>query len=529
MPGARSIQQRYNAGSCRLDVTLQLSALSQWYPQPVAQELAFKLWLQVAIDDGASDSGSIDGSAIDNPINSTINDDEQSHESASMRLLAEGDRTTLQALATYFQQQSQANLFIASLNTSRAAASTARAATSTARAATSTAGKSPSVSSPQPISLPPNVHIEAQSLSYLQLCDLTSVLSQYEQATHTLPVALQPVSTSAAPPVSPPASSNIIPFPPSRHRFKLWASSAAAAVFAVGLTTTLWPEVSNQEVNDVTADSISRQTPTLKRDAVGNTADRIETAQSEEAQGEENEERVSPTEAITSQQAASPQAASQQAASQQAASPSPRARTQAESSSEPPVGAKPSSTENSSSDGPAAPTASRIATAGAERQALPSSADEHREAVNNADEHNADEHSVELLNEEGFSAAAAAVSSQEAAIIAEVQAYFQTRWPLDQPTAQDSLIYRLQLSESGEVIGFVAINEAAQAYRDRLLSSDEPPVFAGPGAVPTSPTPTSSRTRTGATALENSDEAGDTGLTLRLVLMSDGQVNVSKF
>ena len=46
LPADTSNRQRYTAGQCVLDVTSQPLALSKWYPQPVVQNLQFQLWLQ---------------------------------------------------------------------------------------------------------------------------------------------------------------------------------------------------------------------------------------------------------------------------------------------------------------------------------------------------------------------------------------------------------------------------------------------------------------------------------------------------
>ena len=91
-----------------------------------------------------------------------------------------------------------------------------------------------------------------EPLGYLALCDLNSVLQQCEQQSAILPVELPTVSASdivnkpTVVAVNSPsnASSNVIPISMARRRVRrgpaVWASSAAAALLAVGLTTSLW-------------------------------------------------------------------------------------------------------------------------------------------------------------------------------------------------------------------------------------------------------------------------------------------------
>ncbi len=200
-PGVSPVQKRYTAGSCTLDIVLQLSALSQWYPQPIVQDLQFKLWVQ----------------PVEPPI-------ERSRGVAILpRLIAEGDRAALQEISHYLSQKVQSELAIAHL----------------------------SKSAPLPPERPPSLQL-VQPLSYLQLCDLTIVMRQCEQADRVLPVAIasapEAVSAPAAQSVSDirnRRSGHVIPFAAVRRRPKLWASSAAAALLAVGLTTAVWKNGQN--------------------------------------------------------------------------------------------------------------------------------------------------------------------------------------------------------------------------------------------------------------------------------------------
>lgn len=201
-PAASPVQKRYTAGSWTLAVVLQPSALSQWYPQPIVQNLQFKLWMQ--------------------PVEPSI---ERSPGAAILpRLIAKGDRTALQEISQYLSQKVHSELAIAHLSKS-------------------------APPRPEP---PPFLNL-TQPLSYLQLCDLTIVMRQCEQANQVLPVAIASAPAAISNPATQPASnisrrrstSNVIPIAAIRRRPKLWASSAAAALLAVGLTTVVWQSGQN--------------------------------------------------------------------------------------------------------------------------------------------------------------------------------------------------------------------------------------------------------------------------------------------
>ena len=164
-PGASPVQKRYTAGNCTLDVALQLSALSQWYPQPIVQDLRFKLWMQ--------------------PV-------EQVQGVATLpRLIAEGDRATLQEISHYLSQKVQSSLTIAQINRN----------------------SSPALDPPPTLQL-------TKPLSYLQLCDLTTVIHQCEQAGRMLPVSLgnNVSSRSISYQSSSQSKGNVIPFATVRRR-----------------------------------------------------------------------------------------------------------------------------------------------------------------------------------------------------------------------------------------------------------------------------------------------------------------------
>lgn len=210
MPAAQPIHQSYVAGSCKLEVTSLPSALSKWAGRPIANVVDFKLWLESQVPESEADFS---------------------------QLVAEGDRVQLQELVAYVQQETRNTLAISALNTRSDSTTRTRLA--------------------PPASLQLTV-----PLSTLQLCDLSSVLGQYEQTIQTLPIDL-----TAAPdaelqnldssnlnnqtPDSRTDTRNVVSLDAARrglssklrrrrNRVPLWASSAAVAVFAVGLTSTLW-------------------------------------------------------------------------------------------------------------------------------------------------------------------------------------------------------------------------------------------------------------------------------------------------
>ncbi|MGC1306657.1 MAG: hypothetical protein WA885_05465 [Phormidesmis sp.] len=464
-----SIQQRYSAGGCVLAVSFQPSALSQWYPKPIAQDLTFKLWL-------------------------TFEAEETFGNESLPTLVAEGDHTALQALSQYFQQQVQASLVIANPN-SRI-----------------------DRSAPQP-GYPPSWQSQ-RTLSTLQLCDLNTVLTQCEQTICALPIALSiadsGTSLSAAPSASATSAQsqqsprrNVIPF--RSRRSTLWASSAAVALFAIGLTTALWPRPSNQELST----------------SPNSTLNELEVNESEV---NESEVALSPEPPVAADTILKPPNKDSGTAAEdpQTASPeSENARVNQPGTAPPP--SLSDSLPNSSEDLSAAPvtpppkekiatpappsTSAGRATAQREAEALPELSESADSAADGdlaepfaanapapAGPPNARQQSpmrVESQAEAGIERI-----NSEAAVIAEVKAYFEAQWQSIERAAQTSLMYRLQLSESGEVISFVAVNQAAEAARDRLNPTANSPTFSPTGS--------------------------NTDLVLNVVLTANGQVQVSK-
>lgn len=272
-PAARPNFRRYNAGSCLLEVEVQPSALSQWSAKPIAKELSFQLWLQDA--DGES-AGTTAQSAPEQ---------ERVDTAAGRKLIAQGDRTDLKSLSQYFQQQTEQVLAIAALNprTRQTAASS-----------------------------PPTSLQITESLGYLQLCDITSVLSQHAQETRTLPIALDSAltvePTAAVAREGPSESSNVLPLDEARRqragdtdhrqssrrrrRTQVWASSAAAALFAVGLTTTLLSRDPSLQESNVASDTVPEA---VEEDAgfEGGNSQSAESAVEHEAPEDSNDEKDS--------------------------------------------------------------------------------------------------------------------------------------------------------------------------------------------------------------------------------------------
>ncbi len=456
---ASPIHQRYTAGSCTLDVTLQLSALSQWQPQPVAHQLQFQLWLRPADSD-----------------------------ETAATLVTEGDRQTLQSVTHYIQQQTRATLALASLNTG------------TARSVPP---------------LPPGCKI-ASPLSYLQLCDLTTVLNQCEQAVRPLPVSLslalasEPSSsaTESSPERNSGDSSNLISLAAVRRRPKLWASSAAAAVFAIGLTTTLWPVVNRDATTsapEVASESdYSAAAPRPDRSL----ADKSPSNQSPEASAPRDLEAP---DAITVEGnntlPALPGRSAGRSAGRSENLPA-GSRTPADSRPKQPPGPLPNQPAQSADPESIEPLASGPANISED---APSAA---RQAEPIAPSAASSAASADTAEEFSVADAPTPAATDEADTIAQIQAYFAARWQPDQSASQDPLAYQMRLSGSGEVVTFAALSEAAQAYRDRLLPPDGQPL-------------TFSVSPDSATSGHSTTQSA--GMTLRIVLTASGQVQISKF
>ncbi len=520
-PAARTIQKRYIVGSCTLDVELQLSALSQWYPQPIAQDLQFQLWM----NDSAVGTGTPNMPAAG--------------------LIAQGDRATLQTLSQAVSQKVRGVLAIAHLNSPENNLEAARSQSATA----------------QPI---PELQL-TRPLSYLQLCDISSVLYQCEQATPALPVLLSiatepqaeiqtavqtetqtrqnrlTVVPSVRPSESNPENSssrqnNLIPFAAIRRRPQLWASSAAAALLAVGLTSTLWPTVqpssqldtatqsetaSPEAANSKVANSKVANSDTDNRAARSNrnadtkppkTGDSVAPAPRNAPAAGNSAPRNSPaTGSLPENSATAPPTNATRA-------PERTAEGESSVSKQPaPTGSpnEPDTTTTSQSEpnapAPAAPPPAADAPQSAAGYGTSPESARSRvadERFGNAD--NADAIAPNSANESTSAAASTetqALVQQASVTLDQVQNHFQSRWQAIKPAAvSETLSYEVQLSETGEVVSFVGLSEAAQAYRDRLLPADQPLIF--PLELP-----------------PGSPEQS-AGLTLQLDLLPDGQAQV---
>ena len=515
LSAASSIQQQYSAGNCTLTLSLQPSALSQWYPQPIVQQVTFKLWMRNAVGEDP-------------------------------QLLAEGDRADLQAIARYINHHTRATLSGQSISQP---AEPTRSATSTA-----TAQIAPLL--PATVQLP-------QPLSYLQLCDLTSVLAQYEQSAKTLPVALE-----AAPSATLKRKNNLILFP--RGRRIAWASSAAAALFAVGLTTTIWNSTSSPEPASVAETDLAESQVSGDREerlrlrkpadedlSAALPRDTPKTATGDSplpAELERTPASAAPQPSAATQPApprsegassnrsptVSPSPNRSVASTEQSASPtSPEDSTVAESPSPPEQTASDSdlNSTNASRDArqesiaqadepagfsaevdvaapaPAAPVAAarrspdnaldrRIANTDSETENLSPAALNESELRPQAVA--GSRPSERRSSDPAFSdEVEAAIAPQESGIITQVQTYFLGQWDANN-SLSEPLSYRLQLSSLGEIVGFSTISEGGEIYRDRLL----------PDSTITFP-PSNS------TALPN-------GIALKVTLLPDGQVQVQK-
>lgn len=510
MPESQSTHQSYTAGSCRLDVTSQLLALSQWSSRPIVQTLTFKLWL-------------------------------------SQTLVAEGNDADLQRIAAYVQSKTQSLLTVAALGAGDRAL---------------------------PASPPPEILKLPEPTSYLQICDLTTVLSQHEQAAQTLPVALPVVQetdfAAATPTATQSTAGNVVSINAARRRpvriaaarhqknRMVWASSAAAALFAVGLTSALWSrdpalqsttvESIGGAVGDSSANTNELETrPSQSADQPINTTDTDKLETTEQQLPEITAGRT-PNESTNSDQSALDTAPRSPAAPTTGQTPTPSAlptQPPAPATSSAPVviperPANNSSLQTATPAPAAAPTPNANSGADEPSQDIATSADSEAPeslqrratqaetesfalppATSQADESSAAEAPPEVtfrtprspagLSRSRPNSSAETFNASEDAIagtIDQVRAYFQTRW---QSNEAGPLTYQLQISETGEVVSFAALNEASQNFRDRILPTDEPPSFPQPS-----------------TTTADTDETPQ-NLTLRIVLTRDGQVQISEF
>lgn len=465
-PATPSTQQRYTAGNCILDVDLQLSALSKWYPQPIAQDLQFELWMST-------------------------------HENEEPVLLAQGDRTTLQALSQSISQQVRSTLAIAHLNQT--------------------------APPPSPIAI-------SQPLSYLQLCDLQSVLYQCEQATRALPVALRSVESSveessveaiAPQPAETIQTNNVISLSAARRRRRLWIGSAAAgALLTVGLSTAIWQNSSNdqqltatvnreaersiQEAEDSATDreleaiqaepSPSNATPSPPPEAGQGTSRQRSALPQESASRGRTEESIGDRTIEPLEEQLNPSVTDRSAADQPT-SDIPVASDPPDIKPERSSGSQPDSSQPAAPPAPVPPPVSAdeipdIASAPPIRQ--PSAIQTERQAQGRMSElpeslasDLPSDSAAETLPAEAYEQRASASAEASDALglssalyadaveqaIAQTQTYFQNRQQIIELSPSAPLIYQIQLSNQGRIVSFEAQSEAAEAEASNLQPS----------------------------------------------------------
>ena len=552
-PAARPNFQLYTAGSCTLEVEVQPSALSQWSARPIVKELSFRLWLH---DEGEESEAEVD--RLEGEVD------------GARRLIASGDRTALQVLAQYFQQQTQQVLAIAALSRTRQATA---------------------LPSPKSLQI-------IEPLGYLQLCDITTVIGQYEQTMRTLPVALD-----AAPSVeiaqesareAAPNPSNVISFDVRRQRrvstdrrpttrkrrTGAWASSAAAALFVVGLTTTLISRDPALQESNVVSDTViegpqegfaleggEAQTTTPAESPESSISqeptDNLDPAISESADA--NESTISrDAQADTTRQPEIGSRQPQTTAAIPPSSPAPPSSPVSPSRSVDRVPATGSDTTTTQLP-ETQPDDLASSTSNAEAEDLPQPSPPEEVAPSpaaSAEPSTSDttedsdfarrpaaelpqveqEARVERAASEPFSppptsqpptptggasssrisippadnseaqpevlrrAAGRTALPSSAIATNQVQTYFQQRW---QTGERGPLAYRLQLNSAGEVISFIGLDDASQAERDRILPTDTPPTFE-PSSLPSS-------------------APSNESLVLRVQLNQDGTVEVTTY
>ncbi len=499
-PAANSVKQRYTAGSCALEIVLQPSALSQWSERLVTDAFTFRLWL--AEGDTAQEIR------------------------ATKRIVAEGDHSVLQAIAQYIQNKTRQTLAVPALGAPPI---------------------SPSSSDPD---CPPEFQ-QSQPISYLQLCDLNTVLAQHEQGVLALPAATEHLLEES--PSKEHLGENIvlleavrdrraeqtaeretsaIPLPPNRKkRVGLWAaSSAAAALLAIGLTTALRSRnpalqefttanntaASSQAAVEGNSPEDSLQTETLENFAIDADGAQADSAQRDEAlptlppvapssgQTTGPLPRV-PTRPERNQELSSARNPAAQASDFPLSMPVPLPDTPPNSISTAPI-----SPGGSSAIAPPPPVpesgrdslfSDQFETAAPNVSVAQSSVPTDNQNVNNsAARSQVGTSSADISSADSSQASgspSAAQSQRSTPIVSQVQNYFQQRW---QGGNETPLVYELTLSADGTVADFTAASEAAALERDRIFPSTAPPSFS------TSP--------------------GTGASTLRILLNGDGTVQV---
>ncbi|EDX84674.1 hypothetical protein S7335_2371 [Synechococcus sp. PCC 7335] len=504
IPTANPMKQRSTAGSCILEVTTRPSALSQWSDRLVADSLTFKLWLA----DGAVDPNANEARGVP-------------------RLVAEGDGTVLQSITRYIQIRTRQTLAVPALgglssNNSSSSDSSSDDPSNSDSSSTRTSAYPPEFEYPQP-------------LSYLQLCDLNTVLTQYEQTVVTLPpiapeqlsenvILLQPVRDNRVDP-----STNVIRSPRKlRKRMRLWASAAATALAAVGLTTALWSRESTlQEVatadnvtiradvsepetvqlleqaqaDDISPDSsldtssnaLPDSSPNFSSNSSPNLPLSDDETQSAKALFEDTQPDVSSN--ISSGQTAQSLSRTQVGLGDNSALPSTDESATLAPSAPQTLTAAPSPTsteqdlaQNQTEILPTTPSPA-IAEFGASRLAEQSEEVpriEMLEETTSAADINSAEGEAVLGSDPNDSARSTAIAVpndlppaelalQSMPIVSQVQTYFQQRW---QGGSEGILLYELRLSDTGDILSFTAFSEAAEQQRERILPSTARPSFA---------------------------------------------------
>ncbi|MEL6471803.1 MAG: hypothetical protein AAFQ74_18915 [Cyanobacteria bacterium J06623_4] len=487
------------------------SALSQWSARTIIQSLSFQLWL-----------ADVPGGQI--PDAATLADTRQ------LQLIATGDRTQLQSLARYIQQKTQRVLAVAALQIRRDPRSASSVGTE---------------------DVPPQCLQLQQPLTYLQLCDLASVLGQYEQSAQALPSSLALPASSTEP-----TARNVISLRRAnsttgsfsdrsvaaarrKNRRALWASSAAAALFAVGLTTSLWsrdPELQQTAVESTVPDATEESFP------LGATPEELEKITSAELDNSVPE--TAGTDGNVATTAPAPTAERTPAAGSATAD---SANVPTAENERPSSGTLPSSSGSvgnggstsaapsdervergaiantdseanfpAAADGEADPTDTTIsetqpsAPAGPSgitpaAEPAPEASDDAFDAdaapadaiIRSAPPNSAAQRSEQFATSPSIARAPTTTAAQESATpesaapplaaspaapglsstVEQVRAYFQQRWQASAQRDEGPLQYRLQLSATGEVVSFAALNEASQQSRDRILPTDNPPTF----------------------------------------------------
>ncbi|MBE9078477.1 DUF4335 domain-containing protein [Romeria aff. gracilis LEGE 07310] len=188
--------QRFSTETCILEVIGQNSVLSRWTAQPVVQRLRFRLWL--------------------------------STEATAPLLLAEGGLSQLEELSQTVQQTIQTRLVLPRLRVTDSGSFRLNLG-------------HPPGAAPQPI-----IGGQLRSLSHLHLCDIASVLDQYEQQLAALPPRTRTAVSARAP-----------------RPLALWMGSAASLLLAVGVAAAFWPRqsalIANQEAAEESAPAESAE------------------------------------------------------------------------------------------------------------------------------------------------------------------------------------------------------------------------------------------------------------------------------